>query len=60
MHCSVAKFVVDAEQCAMAYRMVQGPQWADFDQALGAVADTGPGGHFLKAFDEIPDTSRIT
>jgi trimethylamine--corrinoid protein Co-methyltransferase len=24
MHCSVAKFVVDAEQCAMAYRMAEG------------------------------------
>ena len=24
MHCSMAKFVVDAEQCAMAYRMAEG------------------------------------
>ena len=23
MHCSTAKFIVDAEQCAMAYRMAQ-------------------------------------
>ena len=47
MHCSVAKFVVDAEQCAMGYRMAQGPQWGDFNEALSAIADIGPGGHYL-------------
>ncbi|MEM7529244.1 MAG: trimethylamine methyltransferase family protein [Pseudomonadota bacterium] len=47
MHCSVAKFIVDAEQCAMGYRMAQGIQWADFDEALEAVRDIGPGGHYL-------------
>ncbi|EEE35391.1 trimethylamine methyltransferase [Rhodobacteraceae bacterium KLH11] len=47
MHCSVAKFVVDAEQCAMAYRMAEGPKWHDFDQAIAAVPDVGPGGHYL-------------
>ncbi len=47
MHCSVAKFIVDAEQCAMAYRMAEGPKWDDFDQALAAVTDIGPGGHYL-------------
>jgi trimethylamine--corrinoid protein Co-methyltransferase len=47
MHCSVAKFVVDAEQCAMAYRMAEGPKWDDFDDALAAVPDVGPGGHYL-------------
>ena len=47
MHCSVAKFIVDAEQCAMAHRMASGPDWGDFDEALGAVADVGPGGHYL-------------
>ena len=47
MHCSVAKFVVDAEQCAMAYRMAEGPKWEDFDQAVDAVSDVGPGGHYL-------------
>ena len=40
-------FVVDAEQCAMAYRMAQGLQWGDFDTALNAVRDIGPGGHYL-------------
>ncbi|EFL88471.1 trimethylamine methyltransferase family protein [Ahrensia sp. R2A130] len=47
MHCSIAKFIVDAEQCAMGYRMVEGVQWGDFDEALAAVRDVGPGGHYL-------------
>lgn len=47
MHCSVAKFVVDAEQCAMAYRMAEGPRWDDFDEGIAAVSDIGPGGHYL-------------
>ncbi len=47
MHCSVAKFIVDAEQCAMAYRMAEGPNWDDFDTAVAAVSDIGPGGHYL-------------
>ena len=47
MHCSMAKFVVDAEQCAMAHRMASGIKWDDFDAALGAVRDVGPGGHYL-------------
>ncbi len=47
MHCSVAKFVVDAEQCAMGYRMAQGIVWDDFEEAITAVADVGPGGHYL-------------
>jgi trimethylamine--corrinoid protein Co-methyltransferase len=47
MHCSVAKFIVDAEQCAMAYRMAEGPKWQDFDAALATVPDIGPGGHYL-------------
>ncbi len=47
MHCSVAKFIVDAEQCVMAYRMAEGPKWGDFDAALAAIPDIGPGGHYL-------------
>jgi trimethylamine--corrinoid protein Co-methyltransferase len=47
MHCSMAKFVIDAEQCAMAYRMMEGLKWDDFDEALAAVRDVGPGGHYL-------------
>ncbi len=47
MHCSMAKFIVDAEQCAMGYRMMEGIKWDDFDEALSAVRDIGPGGHYL-------------
>jgi len=47
MHCSMAKFVIDAEQCAMAYRMAEGIRWDDFDEAVAAVGDVGPGGHYL-------------
>ncbi len=47
MHCSMAKFVVDAEQCAMGYRMAEGIRWDDFNEALAAVRDIGPGGHYL-------------
>ncbi|MEM7471736.1 MAG: trimethylamine methyltransferase family protein [Pseudomonadota bacterium] len=47
MHCSMAKFVVDAEQCAMGYRMAQGINWDDFGEAMQAVRDVGPGGHYL-------------
>lgn len=47
MHCSMAKFVVDAQQCAMGYRMAEGIRWDDFDEALAAVRDIGPGGHYL-------------
>jgi trimethylamine--corrinoid protein Co-methyltransferase len=47
MHCSIAKFMVDAEVCAMGYRMAQGIQWDDFEEALAAVRDVGPGGHYL-------------
>ena len=47
MHCSTAKFIVDAEMCAMAYRMAQGIDWNDFDAAIAAVPDVGPGGHYL-------------
>jgi len=47
MHCSMAKFVVDAQQVAMGYRMAEGIRWDDFDEALAAVRDIGPGGHYL-------------
>jgi trimethylamine--corrinoid protein Co-methyltransferase len=47
MHCSTAKFIVDAEICEMGYRMAQGVNWDDFDAALSAVTDIGPGGHYL-------------
>ncbi|WP_067563407.1 trimethylamine methyltransferase family protein [Halofilum ochraceum] len=47
MHCSMAKFVVDAEQCAMAHKLGRGAEWDDFEEALATIDDVGPGGHFL-------------
>ena len=47
MHCSTAKFIVDAEMCEMGYRMAEGVNWDDFDAALSAIPDIGPGGHYL-------------
>ncbi len=47
MHCSTAKFIVDAEMCEIGYRMAQGVNWDDFDAALSAVTDIGPSGHYL-------------
>jgi trimethylamine--corrinoid protein Co-methyltransferase len=47
MHCSIAKFVVDSEVCAMGYRMAEGIRWDDFEEGLAAVRDVGPGGHYL-------------
>jgi trimethylamine--corrinoid protein Co-methyltransferase len=31
MHCSMEKFVVDAEQYEMGYRMAKGIRWNDFE-----------------------------
>lgn len=47
MQCSVAKFVVDADMCTMGYRMAEGVRWDDFDEAMQAIRDVGPGGHYL-------------
>jgi trimethylamine--corrinoid protein Co-methyltransferase len=47
MHCSIAKFMVDSEVCAMGYRVAEGIKWDDFGEALAAVRDVGPGGHYL-------------
>ncbi len=47
MHCSMAKFVVDAEQAAMAYRMGESVRWDDFAEGMKAIKDIGPGGHYL-------------
>jgi trimethylamine--corrinoid protein Co-methyltransferase len=43
----MAKFIVDAEQCAMAYKMAKGINWDDFELGLSAIKDVGPGGHYL-------------
>lgn len=44
---SFAKFVTDAEQCEMLYKLAQGPDFSDFDEAMAAVREVGPGGHYL-------------
>jgi trimethylamine--corrinoid protein Co-methyltransferase len=44
---NLAKFVLDAEQMEMVYRLGQGPRFDDFEEALQAVMDIGPGGHFF-------------
>lgn len=45
--CNLAKFMLDAEQLEMLHRLGQGPSFADFDAALDAIREVGPGGHFL-------------
>ena len=43
MHCSMAKFIVDAEQCAMAYRMASGIRWDDFEEGVTGNSEIGTG-----------------
>jgi trimethylamine--corrinoid protein Co-methyltransferase len=45
--CNLAKFMLDAEQMEMLHRLAQGPRFDDFEAALGAIREVGPGGHFL-------------
>ena len=47
MVCSTAKFMLDAVQCARACRMAEGIKWDDFDEAMLALRDVGPAGHYL-------------
>ncbi len=44
---NLAKFMLDAEQVEMFYRFARGPRFEDFDEALEAVREVGPGGHFF-------------
>jgi trimethylamine--corrinoid protein Co-methyltransferase len=44
---SFAKFVLDAEQIEMFYKFGLGPQFDDFEDALKAVREVGPGSHYL-------------
>ncbi len=46
---SYAKFVLDAEHMAMFYKLAQGVSLDDLDEAMAAVREVGPGGHFLGA-----------
>ena len=47
MSASFAKFVLDAEQMEMYHRMGSGVDMSDLEDALDAVREVGPGGHFL-------------
>ncbi len=44
---NLAKFMLDCEQMEMLYKLGQGPRFEDFDEALRAIHEIGPGGHFL-------------
>ncbi|MCB1882798.1 MAG: trimethylamine methyltransferase family protein [Geminicoccaceae bacterium] len=44
---NLAKFMIDAEQMEMLYKLAQGPQMGDFDEAVATIKGVGPGGHFL-------------
>jgi trimethylamine--corrinoid protein Co-methyltransferase len=44
-----AKFMLDAEQMEMLYRLGQGPRFDDFSEAMEAIREVGPGSHFLGA-----------
>ena len=42
-----AKFVLDNEQMEMFYRFGQGVDFGDLDDAMAALREVGPGGHYL-------------
>jgi trimethylamine--corrinoid protein Co-methyltransferase len=44
---NLAKFMLDAEQVEMLYKLGQGPRFEDFSDAMAALREIGPGGHFL-------------
>jgi trimethylamine--corrinoid protein Co-methyltransferase len=44
---SFAKFMLDAEQMEMYYRLAQGVSFEDLGDAMAALAEVGPGGHYL-------------
>ncbi|MEO1018614.1 MAG: trimethylamine methyltransferase family protein [Pseudomonadota bacterium] len=44
---NLAKFMLDCEQVEMLHKLGQGPRFEDFEDALEAVREIGPGGHFL-------------
>jgi trimethylamine--corrinoid protein Co-methyltransferase len=45
--CGFSKFVTDAEQLQGWYKYAQGPSFADFKEAMAAIREVGPAGHFL-------------
>ena len=44
---NISKFMLDAEQMQMIYKLGQGLKFDDFSEALETVREVGPGGHFL-------------
>ena len=44
---NLAKFLIDAEQMAMLHRLAGGMRFDDFSEALAAIEEVGPGGHFF-------------
>ncbi|MCB2054102.1 MAG: trimethylamine methyltransferase family protein [Geminicoccaceae bacterium] len=44
---NLAKFMIDAEQMQMIYKLGQGLRFDDVPEALASIRDIGPGGHFL-------------
>jgi trimethylamine---corrinoid protein Co-methyltransferase len=44
---SFAKFVLDAEQMEMFYKLGQGPQQGGLEEALQTIREVGPSGHYL-------------
>jgi len=45
--CGYSKFITDAEQLVGWYKYGQGLSFADFKEAMAAVREVGPAGHFL-------------
>ena len=44
---SYEKFVMDADQLGVLHKLAQGVSVTEDDQAMGAIAEVGPGGHYL-------------
>jgi trimethylamine--corrinoid protein Co-methyltransferase len=44
---SFSKFALDAEQMAMFYKLAKRVSFDDFEEAMAAVREVGPGGHYL-------------
>ncbi|MFQ6022944.1 MAG: trimethylamine methyltransferase family protein [Acidiferrobacterales bacterium] len=44
---SFAKFVLDAEQMAMFYKLAKAVSFDDFQESVATVREVGPGGHYL-------------
>jgi trimethylamine---corrinoid protein Co-methyltransferase len=45
--CGYSKFITDAEQLGAWYKYARGVSFDDFKDAMAAIREVGPGGHFL-------------